>query len=380
MCVTGCKVTELIKEKYLFNRSFTRLIVTLKNQMGGEVRFDPACFLFQGPAPPAVPKEDNMKHEWFGFYCEREDDPDGRVDTLRLDFTDRTYEYIALLDRSRLGKGYYGTTLMEVPVTAEQLTELHRIVRACFEGGSMTTGGGLCGDVLPVLHAAEPERETVAKERVLAAVRRTLTEEATASIAAHGKPERADYFDLPAMLSAVEDFLEGKMSASAFADWCLLMMRCFQDGGSFRGVPGLWELYDELADSFDGMAFTSEDCTDEETRLCVLEFYAELKYKAHRRRCLLQKKEKPFQKNSVVIYAAFAFTAGADGEDERCVYFFCTADHRRKRVNYYQMDDPEFDRALCYTMISLEEFEDLPSRYVYYALDRTLFASAQKGS
>ena len=214
-----------------------------------------------------------MKHERFGFYCERKDDPSGRVDTLRLDFTDRTFEYIALIDRSQLGKGYYGTTLMEVHVTAEQLAELHRIVRACFEGGSMTTGGWLCGDGLPVRSVAEPERETVAKERVLAAVRRTLTGEAIASIAAHGKPERADYFDLPAMLSAVEDFLEGKMSASAFADWCLLMMRCFQDGGSFRGVPGLWELYDELADSFDGMAFTSEDCTDEETRLCVLEFY-----------------------------------------------------------------------------------------------------------
>lgn len=76
-----------------------------------------------------------MKHERFGFYCERKDDPSGRVDTLRLDLTDRTYEYIALLDRLQLGKGYYGTTLMEVPVTAEQLTELHRIVRACFEGG-----------------------------------------------------------------------------------------------------------------------------------------------------------------------------------------------------------------------------------------------------
>ena len=266
----------------------------------------------------------------------------------------------------------------------------------------MTTGGWLCGDGLPVRSAAEPERQTVAIERVLAAVRRTQTE-AIASIAAHGKPERADYFDLPAMLSAVEDFLEGKMSASAFADWCLLMMRCFQGGGSFRGVPGLWELYDELADSFDGMAFTSEDCTDEETRLCVLdsfdgmaftsedctdeetrlcvlEFYAELKYAAHRRRCLLRKKEKPFQKNGIVVYAAFAFTAGAAGEDECCVYFFCVADHRHERVNYYQADDPEFDRELCYTMISSEEFEDLPSRYVDFRLDRTLFASAQKGS
>ena len=95
-----------------------------------------------------------MKHERFGFYCERKDDPSGRVDTLRLDFTDRTFEYIALIDRSQLGKGYYGTTLMEVPVTAEQLTELYRIVRACFEGGSMTTGGWLCGDGLPVQKSA----------------------------------------------------------------------------------------------------------------------------------------------------------------------------------------------------------------------------------
>lgn len=100
----------------------------------------PPTFLFQRLALPASPKEENMKHERFGFYCERKDDPNGRVDTLRLDLTDRTYEYIALLDRLQLGKGYYGTTLMEVPVTAEQLTELHRIVRACFEGGIRTTG------------------------------------------------------------------------------------------------------------------------------------------------------------------------------------------------------------------------------------------------
>ena len=123
-------------------------------------------------------------------------------------------------------------------------------------------------------------------------------EEAIASIAAHGMPERADYFDLPAMLSAADCFLAGGMTPAAFADWCLLMMRCFQDGGSFRGVSGLWELYDELADSFDGMAFTSEDCTDEETRLRVLEFYAELKYVAHRRRCLLQKKKSPFKRTA----------------------------------------------------------------------------------
>ena len=84
-----------------------------------------------------------MKHERFGFYCERKDDPSGRVDTLRLDLTDRTYQYIALIDRSQLGKGYYGDSLEEVPVTAEQLAELHRIVRACFEGGIMTTGGRL---------------------------------------------------------------------------------------------------------------------------------------------------------------------------------------------------------------------------------------------
>lgn len=321
-----------------------------------------------------------MKHERFGFYCERKDDPGGRVDTLRLDFTDRTYKYIALLDRSQLGKGYYGDALPEVPVTVEQLSELHRIVRTCFEGGSMTTGGWVRGDAAPVRHAAEPERETVAKERVLAAVRRMLTGEAIASIVAHGKPERADYFDLPAMLSAVDCFLASGMTPSAFADWCLLMMRCFQGGGPFCGVPGLWKLYDELADGFDGMAFTSEDCTDEETRLRVLEFYAELKYVAHRRRCLLQKKEKPFQKNGIVVYAAFAFTAGFDREDGCCVYFFCVADHRHERVNYYQVDDPAFDRELCYTMISSEEFAGLPGRYVDFRLDRTLFASAQKGS
>ena len=248
-----------------------------------------------------------MKHEQFGFYCERKGDPSGRIDTLRLDLTDRTYEYIALLDRLQLGKGYYGDTLEEVPVTAEQLAELHRIVRTCFEGGIKTTGGWMRGDALPVKNAAEPEREMIAKERVLAAVRRTLPGEAIASIAAHGKPERADYFDLPAMLSAVDCFLAGGMTPSAFADWCLLMMRCFEDGGSFRGVPGLWELY------------------------------AELKYVAHRRRCLLQKKEKPFQKNGIVIYAAFAFTAGFDREDGCCVYFFCVADHRHERVNYYQV-------------------------------------------
>ena len=320
-----------------------------------------------------------MKHERFGFYCERKDDPSGRVDTLRLDFTDRTFEYIALIDRSQLGKGYYGTTLMEAHVTAEQLAELYRIVRACFEGGIRTTGGLTRGDGLPVRSAAEPERETVAKERVLAAVRRTLPGEAIASIAAHGMPERADYFDLPAMLSAADCFLAGGMTPSAFADWCLLMMRCFEDGGSFRGVPVLWGLYAELADSFDGMAFCSEDCTDEETRLRVLEFYAELKYVAHCRRCLLQKKEKPFQKNGIVVYAAFAFTAGFDREDGCCVYFFCVADHRHERVNYYQADDPVFFCLFCYTLIESEEFERLTSRYVDFRLDRTLFAEAQKG-
>lgn len=328
-----------------------------------------------------------MHKRWFAFYCDGEGAPEGRVDILRLDLAFRRFEVIGECERSGLCKGYHGENSEEVRLTREQFNALLAIARECFGKGSYTVGGPQPASAVqngsqsaPAVRKGTPPREVVPKKRVFAAMRRTLSEEEIAQIVRSGTPERADYFDLPAMLSAVDCFLASGMTPSAFADWCLLMMRCFQGGGPFCGVPGLWKLYDELADSFDGMAFTSEDCTDEETRLRVLEFYAELKYVAHRRRCLLQKKENPFQKNGIVVYAAFAFTAGFDREDGCCVYFFCVADHRHERVNYYQVDDPAFDRELCYTMISSEEFAGLPGRYVDFRLDRTLFASAQKGS
>ena len=326
-----------------------------------------------------------MHKRWFAFYCDGGGAPEGRVDILRLDLAFRRFEVIGECERSGLCKGYHGENLEEVRLTREQFNALLAIARECFGKGSYTVGGPQPASAVqngsqsaPAVRKGTPPREVVPKKRVFAAMRRTLSEEEIAQIVRSGTPERADYFDRVAMLSAVDCFLAGGMTSSAFADWCLLMMYCFQNG-VYRGRQ-LIELYNELADSFDGMAFTSEDCTDEETRLRVLEFYAELKYAAHRRDCLLQKKKKPFQKNDIVVYAAFAFTAGFDREDGCCVYFFCVADHRRERVNYYQADDPVFDRELCYTLIESEEFERLTSRYVDFRLDRTLFAEAQKGN
>ena len=104
-------------------------------------------------------------------------------------------------------------------------------------------------------------------------------------------------------------------------------------------------------------------------RLAMVRWYAHL-----RDDLLARRQPTPFEKNGVVVYCSFAFCA----KDDTRVWFFCVADCRKEKVNYFQVDDPVFDEAVCYTFLSSREFEDLPGTYCSFALDRTLDVAAQK--
>lgn len=312
----------------------------------------------------------------FGFYCENSEDD---VEALRLDFYEMRYEFIHDMHRKQIGKGAYGDVFPEVMLSREHFSKLSAVVRETFCGGTYSLQGYEDDDDLfgeygsRLLNLRYREREPMPKERVFAAIRRE-SEELIGLAARCEYYESADYFDAEAMLSGVRAFLRGDMTAGTFADWAIVLMRAFGNYGPYRGNRYLWEFYNDLADAFDGIAFTSCDCTDDDTRRAIKKFYAELKYAVHRRGDLLAKTDTPFEKNGVIVYFTFAFSVECAHE----VYQLCVVDMRKKRINFLQADDPEFDEDIDYTPLSKGAFERLLNRYSDYILDRSLTADYQK--
>lgn len=319
-----------------------------------------------------------MKQGVFGFYTDRSE---RLVETLRIDFYERTYSHICDMPRSRIGKAEYGKTIPEVLVPQEMFAKLVRIVQEHMSG--MFCSGGFCG-----LSEEEGDRtyewelprsgayvQRLPHDRVWAAIRLEADGAELARVAACGDYEREDYFDAEALCAGIRAFCAGKLSVRSFADWCIVLSHAFSGGGPYRGDRYLWELYDNIGYFFDGLFFLADDCSDAAVRREMGERLAMVRWYAHLRDDLLaRRRPTPFEKNGVVVYCSYAFYA----KDDTRVWFFCVADCRKGKVNYFQVDDPVFDEAVCYTFLSSREFEDLPGTYFRFTLDRTLDVDAQK--
>ena len=311
-----------------------------------------------------------MKHAWLGFYL---DGGEERVRTLRIDFYQRIYEIVTDLPRSRIGKTRYGDTFPEMSVPLETFVRLQRTAED-------TMNGTFGDDGFPWLDDEEPacvsrwsggrryDGERVSREAVFAAIRRETDAKAIARIAAAGGYEKCDYFDLEAMLGALRDFRDGRMSFPAFGSWCCLLSRAFSGGGCYRGQRDLWELYELLHDFLDGISWMSVPSSERE-RGEVGVLMAKLRYYAHVREDLLARTETPFLQDGLAVYVSHAFSLRAGEHD---VGMACIADLAGRRINYVQTVDFLPDGEKNYTFLSAREFEELPDRSPDFAVDRTL--------
>lgn len=198
-----------------------------------------------------------MKQGVFGFYTDRSE---RLVETLRIDFYERTYSHICDMPRSRIGKAEYGKTIPEVLVPQEMFAKLVRIAQEHMSG--MFCSGGFCG-----LSEEEGDRtyeqpprggayvQRLPHDRVWAAIRLEADGAELARVAACGDYEREDYFDAEALCTGIRAFCAGKLSVRSFADWCIVLSHAFSGGGPYRGDRYLWELYDNIGYFSTGSSF-----------------------------------------------------------------------------------------------------------------------------
>lgn len=182
--------------------------------------------------------------------------------------------------------------------------------------------------------------------------------------------EKADYFDLDCFWDKVLRYERGEIADRYFETWCLILMRCI--GNYMLNSTGKRaEIYDELSDLLDGIAYDIDIMTKDEV---VGELTAKFKWYNHLLENVNNHRDDDFEKNGVVVYITFGFcTSGGIG----CVDFLCIVDNINKRINFKLVKDYILNKKVNYSFVSKVEFDDLSNEYYGYEFDENLDETAQ---
>ena len=179
-----------------------------------------------------------------------------------------------------------------------------------------------------------------------------------------------DYYDFDIILKTAYAAMSGELSLSRFKDWCIVLMRCFlyMDCKSQR----LNEIYCELSNYFDGVAFINTNLKGEARRKELKQIIAELKYYNHKICDAKKRTTTDFTTNGVITYVNFTFSLN-NGKD--CMNRICVVDKNKGTINYIFLLEDDYSLDINYTFLTDAEFDDLPSKYFYdCAPDTTMTA------
>ena len=214
-------------------------------------------------------------------------------------------------------------------------------------------------------------RELVPKERLWQAIKWECSSKELDELGFYDKYryEKDHYYDFGLILEKIHAFMAGERSVRYFTSWLILLMRCLQEALTCPKSREK-EIYDEIAEWFDGTAFMSSDISDEEKRTECLELIAILKDLDHRLKNIEAKKDDPFTKNGVITYVTFA--ACINGDREVALSKVCVVDEDRETVNYLFVPDIIYREEINYTFLTDAEFDRLTNRYCEYSYDGTM--------
>ncbi len=304
------------------------------------------------------------------FYAKSED---GTVEELILDLFERDYEYNGNLDERDLWERHGGRG-REFQIEFDGFLKLCDTVEKTFRHGSFYTAPKsyeVRQEEKRQWNRRERRLELVPKERLWQAIKWECTEKELNDLCSYEKYryEKDDYYDFALILDKIHAFMAGKHSVGYFTSWLVLLMRCLQESVIYEKRRQK-EIYCEIADSFDGMAFMSLDISEEEKQAECLEFIAILKNLNHRLENVGAKKDTPFTKNGVITYVTFV--ASVSGGREVVLSKVCVVDEDSEAVNYLFVPDLVYREEINYTFLTEAEFDCLTSKYYEYTFDGTM--------
>lgn len=296
---------------------------------------------------------------------------EGTCDELVVDLYNLRFEYTGNLEEQELrGKTVGGIKIFEVPM--EFFRQFCDVVDAQFDGSYYTEEKTYPQRLAESRRRAAEDKKkpVVGHETIKKAIRCELSQQELDDILSYDyRYEKDDYGDFPVLYEKIHAVMEGTLGVNYFTSWCVLLMRCFFDAMDTRSRR-LQDVYNEIGDYFDGVAFMASDISEQEKCRELRELIAFLKYHEYLVANIRSKSAEKFQTAGVVTYVSFAFSV-QDGE--RSLYRVCVADEIEKKVNYMFAADFDFDERINYTLLSEAEFRELPSLTIDdYALDISL--------
>ena len=289
---------------------------------------------------------------------------DGTCEELIVDLYEREYEFTSdLHERELSGQKVGGIKLFEV--SRAFFLQLFNVVKSQF-CGYYNSGGRADPDRLA---AEEKKKPVIGQETLKRAIRCELSQQELDDIISFDyRYEKGDYADFPTICDKIHAVMEGAIDVNYFTSWCVLLMRCFMDAMDTRSKK-LQEVYDDIGDYFDGVAFMDSDISKEEKCRELRALLAFLKYYEHLAANIQTGSKEKFQTAGVVTCVSFAFSV-QDGE--RVLSRVCVADEVKREVNYMMAADFDFDERINYTLLTRGEFEDLSSSLFKYSLNTSM--------
>ena len=296
---------------------------------------------------------------------------EGTCDELIVDFYNRRFEYTSHLEERELsGKTIGGIKIFKVPQAF--FRQLSNVVAAQFNGSYYVE------EKTYPQRLAEKRRQTaekkkkpvVGQETIKKAIRCELSQKELEDMLSYDyRYEKGDYCNFSVLYDKIHAVMEGVLGVEYFRLWCTLLMRCFLDAMDTRSKK-LQDVYNQIGDYFDGVAFMASDISEQEKCRELRELIAFLKYYEYLAADIRSDRAEKFQTEGVVTYVSFAFSV-QDGE--RSLYRVCVTDEIEKKVNYMMVVDLDFDERINYTLLSEADFGGLPSlMFCDYSLDTSL--------
>ncbi|MDE5601489.1 MAG: hypothetical protein K2J16_03220 [Clostridia bacterium] len=308
------------------------------------------------------------------FYAENES---GLYNEIILDLFERDYEYNLNIDKRDLFCRKENR-LKEFLVSQQVINAVYDRVDALYNSGSYYWEDKSYEQRQLEKEMWERERANrtvIAKEKIWDAISWKLDERELRNICSYDFAyEKDDYYNFDLIIDRIHAFMSGEKPVRYFTDWCIVLMRCLYDSMHICADKRISSIYDEIADSFDGLGFMSSNDSEKERQTECKEFVANLKYYNHQIDDIKRHRTTDFEKNGVVIYVAYEFCIGGSND---IMYSICVADKRRHLVNYYFAPNLIMEEEYNITILTSAEFETLSCEYVEYKLDISLNMDSQ---
>ena len=297
----------------------------------------------------------------FGVFCIYTENDEGTLDELVADTLNREYEYTGNVDERELSFRR-DSRIRGFKVEREFFRYFFSLLERTYCGSNYVNEGDYAARKKAAESEAREERKRplLDREMVWKALRLELPEQELNKVCSFEyRLPKDEYYDLGLIIETIHRLMEGRLEVRTFTSWCVVVMRCLEDCMPAKSAR-LKELYYDIGDYFDGLAFMDEGISEADKRRECLEAIARLKYYDHLISDAKLRRKTPFETDGVITCVAPAFFLN-DGKES--LVKVCVVDLGRKKINYQFVPECEYDERINFTFLADSEFEALSSEY-----------------